>query len=76
MYTAMWLSMAVYKSSEKIDALLLTKSPFSRTNPDLKKQPTKTGRMGQEEGIQVLPDKILLKIFSYLPHKVFSYHPQ
>jgi hypothetical protein len=32
--------------------------------------------MGQEEGIQVLPDKILLKIFSYLPHKVFSYLPQ
>jgi hypothetical protein len=25
---------------------------------------------GQEGGIQILPDKILLKIFSYLPHKV------
>ena len=28
-------------------------------------------RMGAEEGIEILPDKILLKIFSYLPHKVF-----
>jgi hypothetical protein len=28
-------------------------------------------RMG-EEGIQILPDKILLKIFSYLPHKVLT----